>query len=193
MNDLEIIILEDQQLTADFLAEIVRRNGHPDPRVFSNPVEAEKFIRGSTYPQLLFCDINLHGHNLGLEFAEKLYNKYRTHVIVISAYSDDAFVQKAMEINATYLVKPVQRKQVEVALKMMLQRVSHPGNQNSQAPLLSKRESEILKLIAQGLSSRQIAESLYISYETVLTHRRNMLKRNNASNCNELISQVHQF
>ena len=54
--------------------------------------------------------------------------------------------------------------------------------------LLSKRELDILELMANGLTSEQIAGSLSISPLTVQTHRRNMLKKAGAVNAQQLIS-----
>ncbi|MBK6545229.1 MAG: response regulator transcription factor [Saprospiraceae bacterium] len=52
--------------------------------------------------------------------------------------------------------------------------------------LLSKRELEIMDLIAQGLESKQIASLLYVSVHTVETHRRNIIKRVGAKNIIEV-------
>jgi len=53
--------------------------------------------------------------------------------------------------------------------------------------LISAREFEILKLVEQGLSSEQIAEKLFLSINTVNTHRSNMLKKTNKENISDLI------
>jgi DNA-binding CsgD family transcriptional regulator len=53
--------------------------------------------------------------------------------------------------------------------------------------LLSKREIEILKWAVEGLSSKQIADKLYLSFNTVNTHRRNMLRKTNCQNSLELL------
>jgi len=49
------------------------------------------------------------------------------------------------------------------------------------------REKEVLSYISLGFSSKQIAERLYISINTVANHRRNMLHKKGASNCAELV------
>ena len=55
-------------------------------------------------------------------------------------------------------------------------------------PILSKREAEILKLLSEGFSSRQIADKLVISYFTVRTHRKNILEKLGMKNTAEMIS-----
>jgi len=53
--------------------------------------------------------------------------------------------------------------------------------------LLSEREFEIIKLVAEGLNSEQIAEKLFLSINTVHTHRTNMLKKTGKENTSDLI------
>lgn len=55
---------------------------------------------------------------------------------------------------------------------------------------LSKREFEILNLIKDGKSSAEIAESLFVSKNTILTHRKNILNKTNSSSFLELISKI---
>jgi DNA-binding CsgD family transcriptional regulator len=58
---------------------------------------------------------------------------------------------------------------------------------NSDFPMITRRESEILKLIADGLTNQEIAEKLFISPLTVDTHRKNLLLKFNARNTAILI------
>ncbi len=53
---------------------------------------------------------------------------------------------------------------------------------------LTHRELEVLKFIAQGFSSKQIADKLFISENTVANHRRNMLRKRGAKSSAELVS-----
>ena len=57
---------------------------------------------------------------------------------------------------------------------------------------LTIREIEILGLIMQGLTNPEIAEKLFISYETVKSHRKNILEKTGAKNTAALISYYHQ-
>ena len=53
---------------------------------------------------------------------------------------------------------------------------------------LSPREIEILKFIAEGYNSKQIAESLFISYDTVRTHRNNIISKRNFKSINQAVA-----
>ncbi|MET0634663.1 MAG: LuxR C-terminal-related transcriptional regulator [Chitinophagaceae bacterium] len=57
---------------------------------------------------------------------------------------------------------------------------------------LSIRETEVLGLIMQGLTNTQIADKLFISFETVRSHRKNILEKTGASNTASLINYYHQ-
>lgn len=61
----------------------------------------------------------------------------------------------------------------------------HPDPEESQ---LTKREKEVLAWLAEGYSSKQIADKLHITESTVIIHRKNMIKKTNTKNIAELIS-----
>lgn len=56
--------------------------------------------------------------------------------------------------------------------------------------IFSEREKDVLRLLANGLSAQQIAEKLFISYNTVRTHKQNLLKKANVKNSNELLTKA---
>jgi len=69
---------------------------------------------------------------------------------------------------------------------------NHPAEtaRNNKADLLTKREKEVLKLIGKGLSSKQISAMLFISLNTVETHRRHLLQKLEVKNSMELIKEA---
>lgn len=68
-----------------------------------------------------------------------------------------------------------------------------PNPSEITVPKLSKREMEVLTLLAQGLSSREIADKLFISVLTVRVHRKNLLKKTASSNSGCLIKKSIEF
>ena len=68
--------------------------------------------------------------------------------------------------------------------------IVHPIPTKITFDLFTQRENEIISLISEGHSSAQIAEQLYLSLHTVKTHRKNILKKSNASNFFELLHSL---
>ncbi len=62
----------------------------------------------------------------------------------------------------------------------------HAGNrpiaEDKQSELLTKREKEVLKLMVDGFTNKEIAQQLFISFETVKTHRKNILSKTGSKN-----------
>ena len=61
---------------------------------------------------------------------------------------------------------------------------------NVDLPNITKREQEIVKLMAKGLNSPEIAEKLFLSYHTVENHKRNLRQKTNSKTSAELINYV---
>ena len=66
------------------------------------------------------------------------------------------------------------------------------GNKQIETHRLTSRELEVLALVMQGLTNHEIAEKLFISYETVKSHRKNILLKTGAKNTAALINYYHQ-
>lgn len=70
----------------------------------------------------------------------------------------------------------------------------NPGNNKlPEKALFTNREKDVLRLMANGLKADQIADTLYISYNTVRTHKQNLLRKTNAKNSNELLAKAIQM
>lgn len=142
----------------------------------TNPELAIPLIR-SLRPDLLFLDVEMPGFT-GFEVLEKVRsNDYRPVVIFVTAY--DKYAIQAIKASAMdYILKPVDPDELRQALdkylseKGPLRQQQFPGIEK-----LTPREREIFKLLRSGQRSKQIAEVLNISKNTVDTHRRRILKK----------------
>jgi len=129
-------------------------------------------------PDLIFLDVEMPGKT-GLEIADEIKkNGLHTKVVFVTSY--DHYAIKAIKSEAfDYLLKPVN---IDV-LQTTINRFSATTQTN-----LSKRELEIIRLIAKGENSKNIGEKLHISRHTVDTHRRTILEKTDCSNAAELIA-----
>ncbi|MBI3812146.1 MAG: response regulator transcription factor [Nitrospirae bacterium] len=145
-------------------------------------------------PDLVLMDVAMKGLN-GLEAAAQAKKEFpETRVIILSMYSSEEHVLQALRAGASgYLLKDSATQELELAIRMVmrgeiylsppiskqviedyLQRVSH-GEKSTD--LLTHRQREILQLIAEGHSTKEIAHRLDLSIKTVETHRAQLMER----------------
>lgn len=156
-------------------------------------------------PDILILDLTMPGKN-GIEVLQEVTQQWpNTHVIILSAYSDETFVRKALASGAhAYIAKdapPVELNraigEVMVGHRYLSPSLSQraidafletgPVPANDQINLLTRREREILTLAASGLNNTQIGDKLSISPRTVETHRTRVLHKLGLHNQSELI------
>lgn len=154
-------------------------------------------------PQLLIVDLMMPGLN-GLQVTREV-SKTGTQVVVLSMQADEPYVLEALRNGAkAYVMKDAPPQELIFAL-----REAAAGRRYLSSPLteravelfrkasldvpmdayetLSDREREVLQLTAEGLSSTQIAERLFISARTVETHRINLMRKLGLHNQTEMI------
>lgn len=157
-------------------------------------------------PDVVITDIGMPRLN-GTEATSQIVAKYsQTRVIVLSMHSDEAYVLRALKAGARgYLVKESAEADLITAVRTVhagkaffspsvsallvedyVRQMRDRGIEDSYE-LLSPREREVLQLIAEGQSNKDIAQSLGVSVYTVETHRGNILQKLNLHSVPELI------
>jgi DNA-binding CsgD family transcriptional regulator len=91
-----------------------------------------------------------------------------------------------------HLILEIGVKDPEEALFLIHKKFGHPNDLSIKNRKLTLREIEVLGLIMLGYTNQQIAEKLFISYETVRSHRKNILEKTGAKNTASLINYYHQ-
>lgn len=185
------MIVEDELVTATSISELLEEEEYIVSGIAKDAAAALRISsQQEAAPAVAICDIHIQGSTNGIELARQLKELYQCEVIFLTAWSDTKTLQAAFHTEPVmYVVKPYTDTQLLVAVQMAF----HKLYQAQQAPAgrhtlqLTEREKEIALLIAQGLSSKQIARNLFISIETVKTHRRRMLSKNNISSFPHLI------
>ncbi|AXY73965.1 DNA-binding response regulator [Paraflavitalea soli] len=187
----KILIVEDEGVTAASIAELLEEEEYLISGIAKDAVAALRISsQQDAAPAVLVCDINIPGNTNGVELARQLKELYQCEVIFLTAYSDTKTLQAAFHTEPVmYVVKPYTDTQLLVAVQMAFHKLyqAQQALAGRHTLQLTDREKEIALLVAQGLTSKQIARNLFISVETVKTHRRRMLSKNNISSFPHLI------
>ncbi len=180
-----ILIIEDERIVAENLSATIRQHLGATSHIVDNENDALTYHKQHQV-DLIVSDINLYGHSVGPAIIQQLLDIRKIPVIYLTAYSEDQELKAALDTNpVAYVLKPYLERQILVAVKMALTSSVAPSET---APKPTQRELEIIQLIAEGLSSRKIADRLFISEHTVSTHRKNILKRFNMDSTGELVA-----
>jgi DNA-binding NarL/FixJ family response regulator len=145
-----------------------------------------------THPDVLLLDLRLPRVH-GLDVLRQLRDKKGTHVVVVSMHSDEPYVVQALRNGVSaYVLKDCPSSELIEAIRIaaaggqyLCESLRHSALTRSLKRLtskqdkenLTKRETIVLELAAEGKTSQEIAEKLYISRRTAEAHRANLMKK----------------
>lgn len=189
MEEITVLIVEDELITAESINELLLEEDYLVTGVARDATAALRISGTGAAPAVVICDINIKGTTNGTELAAQLKKLYNCEIVFLTAHSDARTLAAAFSADpAMYVVKPYTDKQLLIAVQMAVHNLIKKKQQKQQPGLqLTEREIEIAQLVAEGFSSKQIARKLSISIETVKTHRRRMLSKNNISSFPHLV------
>jgi len=118
-------------------------------------------------------------------------NGCRPYIILVTAHEQYSIKAIKSEV-FDYLMKPVDVDELKQTLARLKEHI-HSGTETipDALSILSNREKEILKHVLAGESSSEIAEKLFLSVNTINTHRRNILKKTGCRSVLEILRVTH--
>lgn len=158
-------------------------------------------LENNPMPDVILLDI-VFGSSDGREICKKLKKQYSTiKLIALTSYSDNSTVKSSIQAGFDgYLLKSEDRNTVMEALQKVVQgekffspQVKNAFFQQSVSknkPELTKREEEVLRLIIDEKTTKEIAEELFISEKTVENHRSNLMLKLDAKNMAGLVKKA---
>jgi DNA-binding NarL/FixJ family response regulator len=162
------------------------------------------FINNSA--DVVLMDIELPDMN-GIDLCREMKTKYPgVMVLGLSTFSQGSYVMKMMENGASgYVLKNADRKELLEAIHVVNKGKTYlsfeagqairKNNTVAQVPVITRREKEILAMIAEGFTNPEIAEKIFVSPSTVDSHRKNLLAKLNVKNTAALVkfAMEHQL
>jgi len=198
-----IVIVDDHPVVRDGLRSVLERN--PDFEVAGEAENGEEIVAryGQFAPDIVLMDLRM--PRLGGVAAIKrlLALDPDARILVLTTYDNDSDVVDALAAGATgYLLKDISREELTRALHAaaagqsvlspaVTSRVLGRMRKPTRGPL-SQRELEVLRLIADGATNRQVAATLFISQATVKTHLLHVYEKLGVNDRAAAVSEAHK-
>jgi DNA-binding NarL/FixJ family response regulator len=190
---IKILIVDDHPVVVEGLKKVLQNY---DCQAAFNGKEALVAVL-QFKPDLVLLDINLPDIN-GIELCKTLttQNK-RLKILAISYFNQRSYVSRMIENGAKgYILKNSTEEEIRDAITDVLSGKEHYSDEivdllhkknATEETFLTRRELEILRLIADGFTNSSIAEKLFVSPLTVDSHRKNLIMKLDAKNTASLI------
>lgn len=153
-------------------------------------------------PDVILMDINLPDIS-GIDLCKEVKEKYPSIFIIgLSTFNQQSYIQKMLDSGASgYVLKNATQEELTEAIETVMKGKIFMSDEASRSLkkqevghiILTRREKEILVLIADGMTNNEIAEKLFISVSTVDTHRKNLLAKFEAKNIASLVKMAVQL
>jgi len=204
MKEIKIVIADDHELFRKGLAELLRK--HEDINIVKNVADGSDFmevINSDLNVDIVLLDISMPKMDGFQVLKEMKALNSNIKPIVISMHSDGNYIAKCAKSGAYgYLLKNTDEEELTLAIRTV-----HKGNkyfsaeisekminfmstQSTSEDILSNKETEVLGLISEGLTTKEIAAKLFVSSRTIETHRANIIKKLEVKNTAELIKKA---
>jgi DNA-binding NarL/FixJ family response regulator len=207
MEKVTILLVDDHKLIRDSWSFIL--NSDPRFTVIGETSSGEEAIRisGQKKPEIILMDVNMSPVN-GFDATKQIQKiSPESKVIAVSMHTMPAYAKRMLQLGAMgYVTKNSSKEEMITAIievsegkkyiceevknilaQQELDETAAQGDMNN----LSRREIDIIKLIKEGMSSKQIALELDISLKTVEVHRYNILKKLKLKNTAALVNYIN--
>jgi DNA-binding NarL/FixJ family response regulator len=195
----KVFIVDDHTVVIEGIYSLLQRekdieiSGHSN-----NATNCIEYFKTHT-TDVILMDISLPDMN-GVDLCRQIKKDYPgIMVLALSTFNQSTYVRKMIESGASgYLLKNAGRREIIEAIQEVkkgktyfsfdaAQILKTDSDQKTGIPPLTKREKEVLVNIAEGLTNLQIAKKLFISIDTVETHRKNLHSKLNVKNSAMLV------
>lgn len=194
-HKVSVMVVDDHPMWRNGVARDLEEHGF-DVRATTGDATSALRIASTVTPDVVLMDLNL-GDTSGVDASREITQEIPgTRVLVLSASGEHSDVLEAVKAGASgYLVKSAPLEELVDAVKRTAagdavftaglaglvlgeyRRMAVTPDSETQAPQLTDRETDVLRLVAKGMTARQIATKLVISHRTVENHVQSTLRK----------------
>ena len=203
-----IFIIDDHPLVADGIKTMLKEAEGLEIIGISKTAQAALDFLKTNSPEVILLDISLPDMD-GLQLCEAIRSTNKeTKILGLTSTNEAGIITGLLQRGGNgYLLKNMEREELLEAIESVLKGkvyLSKAANEKvleqflrlgspEANPVLTRREKEILQLLADGLKGPEIAEKLFLSPLTVETHRKNMFKKFNVSSVQMLLKVAREY
>lgn len=204
MSNIKLIIADDHELFRNGLTELLKKN--VDIQVVKSVGDGNELIQELNKHSdldIVLLDITMPNMD-GFQALNEIKNiNTNIKTIIISMHDDGNYIAKCVKNGAySYLLKNTDQKELIKVIRIVNQgkkyfspliaekMINFMSEQTVSEKTLSNKEKEVLSLISEGLTTKEIAVKLFVSTRTIETHRANILKKLDVKNTAELIKKA---
>ena len=205
MQTRNVLIVDDHPIVRQGLSQLINAEGDLEVCGDAASVEEARDLLESSEPDVVILDLSLPDSD-GLELLKQIRRETRhLPVLVLSMHDESMYAERLLSAGANgYIMKQAAADQLLTALRrvlaggvyvseglgaIMIERISGDGRRANANPIerLSNRELQVLNLIGQGRTTREVAETLNLSVKTVESHRQRIKKKLNLQTSAQLV------
>jgi len=196
-------IVDDHKMVVESLSKLINESGIAQVTdVYYNLKSCRQGLE-KALPDILLIDIGLPDGD-GVDFCAEVKKYYpELKIIMLTTYNEFSIAKRALHNGALgYILKNAESEEMITSIETV-----NKGEQflceevesllkdkiNEDVIWLSNREKEVLNYIADGYTTKEIAELIHRNIETVRTHRRNLLIKLNAKNTAEVVKKGYEM
>lgn len=201
MTGVRILVVEDEPLIADDIANQLRINDFEVSAIAYDYEDAVYELKFNA-PDAVVLDINLGSGKTGVDIAEVINEKYGLPFIYLTSYADKETLERAKRTEPLgYVVKPFDERNLIATLEIALYNFSQKQKSTQPALNLDKinarilsplteREFAVLQQIYEGKSNQQMADSLFVSINTIKTQINSIYLKMEANSRSSLLAKL---
>lgn len=205
---IRILIADDHPIVRFALRQVINRQSGMNTVGEASTGQEVRKLALETKPDIILMDICMQGYD-GIEATRELSSRLpNTRIIAVSGYSEDKLIREMLDAGASsFLLKNSESGEIVDAINVTMAGECYlsgkiadivingytcpkPAADTLSSDPLSAREKDVLRLVTEGRSSKEIAVELGISTRTVETHRFNIMKKLDIHNISGLVKYV---
>lgn len=207
MGKIKLVLVDDHEIVRDGIKSLLLNSDNIEIVGEAANVDELFNLLIAHRADIIIMDISLPGKS-GIDITKELSTKYPDlKVLILSMFTEEEFIYNAIKAGAKgYLPKNSKQEDLltaitaiqngeeffsplisKVLMNSYVKKIRNENNFENDQEKLSKREMEILQLVVEGFSNKEISEKLFISIRTVETHKTHVLQKLNLKSTVDLV------